>query len=495
MSPRQRHRLLAILGTVGLTDLALLAANHTGVQRVVTTLVPVVGQFPAESLSGTALDIALMTTLPVVMLALAPLYKPNSRRILETVGLTVQRVFVASAVLAAVGYYDYTYRLPRITLALLTTVLLVVLPAWFVVIRRRPVRSGDRAIIVGDDPTEIDRVLEATEQDVVGYVVPPVTAYVNGDRQYLAATDGGDRRPNVSLPDGGRLSQVAAADAEALECLGDVTQLESLLVEHDVDTALFAFAEPDREAFFGALATCEANGVRTKIHRRNAESVLVADAAAGEEVVDVDLEPWDAQDRLLKRLFDVAFAGVGLAVLSPVIVLTALAVKLDSEGPVFYQQRRTSEFGETFTVAKFRSMVTDAESDSGAVISAEDEGDVDPRVTRVGRFIRKTHLDEIPQLWSILVGDMSVVGPRPERPELDGEIGETVETWQRRWFVKPGLTGLAQVNGVTGHDPAAKLEHDILYVRQQSFTYDVKLVVRQLWKVGEDVVETVRSGR
>jgi len=123
-------------------------------------------------------------------------------------------------------------------------------------------------------------------------------------------------------------------------------------------------------------------------------------------------------------------------------------------------------------------------------ISEEDEGGVDPRVTRVGHVLRKTHLDEVPQLWSVLRGDMSVVGPRPERPELDSEIKTGVTDWHKRWFVKPGLTGPAQVNDITGAEPDAKLRYDILYVREQSLGYDLKIVARQIWKVVIDVWAT-----
>jgi len=138
-------------------------------------------------------------------------------------------------------------------------------------------------------------------------------------------------------------------------------------------------------------------------------------------------------------------------------------------------------------------MVTDAEAKTGAKISEEDAGDVDPRVTRVGRILRKTHMDEIPQLWSILVGDMSVVGPRPERPEIDSDIQTDGTDWSKRWFIKPGLTGVAQINGATGHEPETKLRYDIKYVREQSFSNDLLIVVRQIWMVLIDAVAVLRG--
>jgi lipopolysaccharide/colanic/teichoic acid biosynthesis glycosyltransferase len=232
--------------------------------------------------------------------------------------------------------------------------------------------------------------------------------------------------------------------------------------------------------------------VNAKVHREYVDDVLTSSGDVA-TLANVDVEPWDPQDYVFKRLFDVAFAAFGLIVLAPLVVLIAIAIKLDSPGPVFYTQDRTAVFGETFAVYKFRSMVTDAEAKTGAKISEEDAGDVDPRVTRVGRILRKTHMDEIPQLWSILVGDMSVVGPRPERPEIDSDIQTDGTDWSKRWFIKPGLTGVAQINGATGHEPETKLRYDIKYVREQSFSNDLLIVVRQIWMVLIDAVAVLRG--
>ncbi|WP_342768488.1 sugar transferase [Haloplanus rubicundus] len=227
------------------------------------------------------------------------------------------------------------------------------------------------------------------------------------------------------------------------------------------------------------------------VHDQHADAVLTT-GVERDEFVAIDLEPWDLQERLTKRLFDICFAATAMLVLAPLLFVIAVAIKLDSPGPVLYSQERTAEFGDTFTVYKFRSMVPEAEADTGAVLSAEDSGDVDPRVTRVGRILRETHLDEIPQLWSILVGDMSVVGPRPERPELDEDIQQSVRTWQQRWFVRPGLTGLAQINDVASTEPAEKLRYDVAYIRNQSFWFDLRILLRQLWMVVNDALGFLR---
>ncbi|SEO39779.1 exopolysaccharide biosynthesis polyprenyl glycosylphosphotransferase [Halorientalis persicus] len=470
MATGWRYRVASVLGTASLTAFAVWFVNYPLIQDTFSQ-VPFVGRPAPAVLSNGALVFVILTALVVVLGAMWPLFKPRPRRVLDTILLTQKRVFLAMVGLAALGYFDYNYRMPRATLMLGTAFLLLWLPAWMVAIRRRPSEQS-RAIIVGDDPTAMEAILEETDLPVIGYVSPPSS--------YEATEEAVVGKPEVS--DGGAVT----TRLDELSNLGGLSRLDEVLVKYEIDTALLAFADTDRAEFFGTLDTCFDHGVTAMVHRDHAEDVLTAGVAGG-ELVEVDLDPWDWQDYVVKRVFDVCFAACGLVVLSPVILVIAVAIKLDSSGPVLYSQERTAEFGDTFTVYKFRSMVTDAEAGTGAKLSEEDRGDVDPRVTPVGRVLRKTHLDEIPQLWSILVGDMSVVGPRPERPELDTDMESGVEDWRRRWFVKPGLTGLAQINDMTGHEPQEKLRYDIEYIRRQSFWMDLKIVVRQVWAVLMDL--------
>jgi len=232
------------------------------------------------------------------------------------------------------------------------------------------------------------------------------------------------------------------------------------------------------------LDACYEHGVDEKAHHSHADTVLTAGSDAG-TLVDVAIEPWDLQDYLWKRAFDVAFSLTGLVLLSPVIVVIAVAIKLEDGGPVLYRQERTAVFGEAFDVFKFRSMIPEGEPETPI-----DDEDND-RITRVGGVLRKTHLDEIPQLWAILRGDMSVVGPRAVWTEEEHLLENDLEMWRKRWFVKPGLAGLAQINDVSSLDPDAKLRYDLQYVREQSLQYDLKIVARQLWKVAVDVWATL----
>ncbi|WP_123538118.1 sugar transferase [Halosimplex salinum] len=476
MNSRWQYRVASVGVTLALTLVTLVIANLSFVQALFA-LVPYFGRPAPAVLDGEQFTVAALTTLGVAVAAMWPVFKPRPRRILDTILLTQKRVLLAMVALAALGYYNYSYRLPRSTLMIVTGLLFVALPVAMVAIRRRP-PGAERAIIVGDDADAMADVLATTDLDIVGYV-SPLAGREDGTASGAGYTDGG---------------VVVGRDPLAeLECLGGLSRLEEVLLTHDIDTAVLAFGDTDRLEFFGALDVCYDHGIVAKVHRDHADNVLTSGVPES-DLVDIDLEPWDTQDYVVKRAFDVAFALTGLIVFSPVIAAIAVAVKLDSPGPVLYSQDRTAEFGDRFAVYKFRSMVVDAEADSGARLSDEDDGGVDPRVTRVGRFLRRTHLDEIPQLWSILVGDMSVVGPRPERPELDTEMETSADTWRRRWFVRPGLTGLAQINDATGYDPEEKLRYDVEYIRRQSFWFDLKIVIRQLWQVGGDVVETVRPG-
>lgn len=176
---------------------------------------------------------------------------------------------------------------------------------------------------------------------------------------------------------------------------------------------------------------------------------------------------------LFKRAFDFVVSLVGLIVLSPFMLLTAILIKSYDGGPVFYKQVRLTKDGKEFKIIKFRSMRVDAEKDGVARLST---GDKDPRITPVGRFIRACRLDELPQLINILQGDMSIVGPRPERPEIAREYEKILPEFRLRLQVKAGLTGYAQVYGKYNTNPYEKLEFDLLYINQMNIWTDLELM-------------------
>ena len=176
--------------------------------------------------------------------------------------------------------------------------------------------------------------------------------------------------------------------------------------------------------------------------------------------------------RFLKRLFDIVSSLIGLIVLSPVFFVTAIAIKVTDKGPVFYKQERLTQNGKKFMIHKFRSMRVDAEKDGVARLSS---GENDDRITPVGRFIRKCRIDELPQLIDILSGNLSVVGPRPERPEIAEEYMKEIPEFQLRLQAKAGLTGYAQVYGKYNTTPYDKLQMDLMYIAHPSFAEDIRI--------------------
>lgn len=177
--------------------------------------------------------------------------------------------------------------------------------------------------------------------------------------------------------------------------------------------------------------------------------------------------------RLVKRLVDLCVSALLLLLLSPVMLLCALAIKLNDGGRIFYRQTRLTRDGMRFDVLKFRSMIEDAEADGKAVLASED----DVRITHVGRILRRFRLDELPQLINILRGDMSLVGPRPERPELTSQYAKEHPEFLYRLQVKAGLTGYAQVIGTYDTEPFDKLKMDLMYIEQYSFLLDLRIML------------------
>jgi lipopolysaccharide/colanic/teichoic acid biosynthesis glycosyltransferase len=186
----------------------------------------------------------------------------------------------------------------------------------------------------------------------------------------------------------------------------------------------------------------------------------------------------------MKRLFDIVVSGAGLAVFFPVSLLIALAIKLEDGGPVFFVQDRVGKDCRVFPAFKFRSMIVDAERLTGAVQATAN----DPRMTRIGRVLRATAFDELPQLWNIFRGDMSVVGPRPLRPGESDTTGDgahlllsEIRGYRDRHRVRPGLTGIAQIYAARDLPRTGKFRYDLLYLRKAGLCLDVRLILQSFW--------------
>lgn len=190
---------------------------------------------------------------------------------------------------------------------------------------------------------------------------------------------------------------------------------------------------------------------------------------ADKETKKIDIYPY------IKRLLDILLSIIGILLSTPIIIFVGILIKLESPGPIFYTQERVGLYGKYFKIIKLRSMRVDAEK-YGAQWAEKD----DPRVTRIGSLIRKTRIDELPQFWNVLIGDMSLVGPRPERPMFTAQFIEEIPGFVERLKVKPGITGWAQINGGYDITPKEKLVLDRYYITNMSFLLDMKILIKSI---------------
>lgn len=244
--------------------------------------------------------------------------------------------------------------------------------------------------------------------------------------------------------------------------------------------------EKDYEAVFvaglnshcrnGILKFCEDKGIRGFFLPHIGDVIMQGAAhiqAFDSPVMMVRRKTINPEYRVIKRVTDIVFAAIGLILASPVMLITAACIKLYDHGPVFYRQIRLTRNEKRFQIIKFRSMRVDAEKDGVARLST---GEDDDRITPIGKYVRKCRIDELPQLWNILVGDMSFVGPRPERPEIAEQYYKTMPDFRLRLQVKAGLTGYAQVYGKYNTDPYEKLEFDLMYINNMGVLTDLELM-------------------
>ncbi len=250
-------------------------------------------------------------------------------------------------------------------------------------------------------------------------------------------------------------------------------------VATQLDVSLIIVAYPDRRGTLPVdqLLECKFRGVEVmegiQFYERECGKLYVRELKPSQLIFAEGFNVSPGQRRL-KRILDVVCATIGLILAAPLLLLTITAIKLESRGPVLYRQVRAGQFGKLFTILKFRSMRIDAEA-AGAQFAQKN----DPRVTAVGRFIRKTRLDELPQLWNVLQGDMSMVGPRPERPVFIEKLEQQVPYFKQRLYVKPGVTGHAQVRapyGATTEDMIEKLQYDLFYIKSCSVLFDLSIM-------------------
>jgi sugar transferase (PEP-CTERM system associated) len=258
--------------------------------------------------------------------------------------------------------------------------------------------------------------------------------------------------------------------------------LSALAGKRNIEKIIVAMEENRNNFPTNELLQCRVNGIEVLDGNSFYEMLtgkLVVKAINPSWLIFSDGFRKSRTERLLKRSADLLLACLMLIVLFPLIVVIALLIKLDSKGPVIFSQERVGQNGKIYEVHKFRSMVEDAEKISGPVWAQDD----DHRITRVGKIIRKLRMDELPQLWNVLKGEMSFVGPRPEREHFVKELEGLIPYYKERHTVKPGITGWAQVSygyGASVDDAIEKLNYDLFYIKNMSFFMDLMIVLKTI---------------
>lgn len=264
--------------------------------------------------------------------------------------------------------------------------------------------------------------------------------------------------------------------------LGDVGSLKNLVDEFNVDSILVTSLEPDKHRILENLRICRYYGIEIMdlvCLYEELENYVPLQYIDDEWLFSSTMGHRSFHVRKVKRLMDIVISSVGLLITLPLTILTSIAIKLDSKGPIFYTQERLGRGSKIFKIIKFRSMLSDAEKNTGAVWALKE----DSRITRVGTWIRKMRIDEIPQLLNVLVGDMSLVGPRPERPEFIEELSREIPFYKERLYVQPGITGWAQINhpySASLAETKIKLQYDIYYIKHISFVLDCYILFKTI---------------
>ena len=268
---------------------------------------------------------------------------------------------------------------------------------------------------------------------------------------------------------------------EGVKVIGKIKDLDKIYAEQIVDRVIISISPRHFELLQNIIDNCEKIGVRAEIipdYYRYVTSHPNIESIDDIPIISVRRIPLDiSYNHYIKRIFDIIFVSTAFIIFSPLLIIVALLVKLTSKGPIIYSQERVGKDGEIFKIYKFRSMYTENSYIDEEKWTQKD----DPRITPIGKFIRKTSIDELPQFYNILKGNMSLVGPRPERPYFVDKFKESIPRYMIKHHVQPGMTGLAQINGYRGNTSIKKrIKFDIEYVENWGILLDLKIIIKTI---------------
>ena len=447
---------VALAGDAAVSLAALYAAF------LLRTRVPLPGTetlLPADHVRFGLWNVALIVAVQLFSLSFIGLYGEHERFREPLARLLLPALFLQLLTLASLYFLAPAYSFPRSVLVGYLAGNGVLLAAWRAALDRLLPLPRRRALVVGTGPAA-DRIAETVRRhpwsgvEIVGIV-----------------SENASNGPVAALAN-------ASEAIRALPFLGTVDRLAEIVESERVDEVILT---PEETSWRDRISERIPEGWRADLLVWPSPFETMIGRLRFRIVGDLPLlearrQPFRPLGALVKRAFDVLVAAAFLVLLSPVLALAALAVLGTSVGGVFYRQRRVGRDGRLFELWKLRTMRRGAEIETGAVLASPG----DPRMTSIGRTLRSARIDEIPQLWNVLAGDMSLVGPRPERPEFTREFTRTVPGWALRHSVRPGLTGLAQVSGEYSTEPEIKLRYDLAYLNNWSFGLDLSILLRTL---------------
>jgi exopolysaccharide biosynthesis polyprenyl glycosylphosphotransferase len=452
----QKHRALASVYLINDAVASNLAILFAWVLRFQLQIIPVTkGQ---QQLAPYLELMPIITIVFPLAFAVQGLYRMRTTRgrTEEWVGVAIGSIF-ATVVLSGVllwvrpGNPDVLYSRATLGIFMLCAVLFVITGRTLIraIVERRH-REG----------RGLDRVLIAGSGDLARAVVERMWAH----------------HDELGFRIAGYLRNGDEAVLEGLKCLGSIDDAEEIIEKNEIDHVFVALPHASSSAMMALLdrltRVCVSIHVVPDLLQFMVLRARVEDID-GLPTINLSETPLEGWSRFLKRAFDLLVATAALIVLSPLMIAIAIAIWIEDRGPVFYRQVRMGLDGKPFEIVKFRSMRVGAETQSGAVWAEKD----DPRRTKVGRVIRAWSLDELPQLWNVLVGDMSVVGPRPERPQFVEQFRAEFPHYMLRHKVRAGMTGWAQVHGWRGNTSVRmRIEHDLYYIENWSLGLDVKIL-------------------
>lgn len=406
--------------------------------------------FDADGLWSIALVVAVIL-LGLYFADLYDTYRVQSRiELVQQYCLVLGVTFLFQALLNY-GRFD-SLVLPKWTMVYGSAFALVLTPAWrltFTGVIRKTV-GEQKVLFLGSSPAVREILEEIGKRPELGFVA---VGFLDNDEQSPEKLNGARR-------------------------LGSMRDLDSVVATERPDVIVVGLAERRGNLPVDRLLELRLSGIfvedAANTYERVFHRVSTRDLRPSQLIFSAELGP-SARSLSFQTAYSLLIGIVGLALTSPVILIVAVLVRLTSPGPVLFRQRRVGHNGALFTMYKFRSMRADAEAETGAVWSAKN----DPRVTPLGRWLRKLRLDELPQLFNVVRGEMSIVGPRPERPEFVTILQEKIPYYVQRLCVKPGVTGWAQINykyGDTIEDTIVKLEYDLYYIKNLSWSLDLFII-------------------